>query len=134
MFLPYAIGRTIIEPGLRLATVRRVVLLALLLVLPGLYEWRMGRNLYAPLGRIFSVDMSPVIQLRGGHGRFSVSFTDSEIAGIAVAMIATLNAWLVYRWRTRSGETPGKLFSAFAKYHIAGILLVLLVNAALKRF
>jgi hypothetical protein len=127
MFLPYAIGRTMIEPGLRLATVRRVVLLALLLVLPGLYEWRMGRNLYAPLGRFFSVNMSPVIQLRGGHGRFSVSFTDSEIAGIAVAMIAALNAWLVYRWRTGFRADSDKLFALFAKYHIAGMLLVLCV-------
>jgi hypothetical protein len=124
MFLPYAIGRTLIEPGLRLATVRRIVILVLLLGLPGIFEWRMGRNLYAPLGKIFGVEKSAAIQMRGGHGRFSTSFGSAEIGGIAIGMIAALNAWLAYLWRTRRWENPGKLFTLLQKYHIAGILLL----------
>jgi O-Antigen ligase len=127
MFLTYAVGRSLIEPELRLPTVRRIVLIVLLLGIPGIFEWRMGHNLYAPLGKIFGVGMSPSIQLRGGHGRFSAAFTDSEIAGIAVGMTAALNAWLAYLWRTRSWERPGKLFAALEKYHIAGILLLFYV-------
>jgi hypothetical protein len=38
----YAVGRKIIEPGLRFVTVRRLVILILLLGPFGLYEWRMG--------------------------------------------------------------------------------------------
>jgi hypothetical protein len=127
MFLTYAIGRTMIEPNLRLATVRRIVLIALLLGLPGIFEWRMGRNIYAPMGKIFAVETSPSTQLRGGHGRFSAAFTDSEIAGIAIGMIAALNAWLVYIWRTRLWVNPGKLFTALERYHVAGVLLLLYV-------
>jgi O-Antigen ligase len=126
-FLPYAIGRTMIEPGLRLATVKRLVILFLLLGLPGVFEWRMGHNLYGPLGQYFGVTMSQSIQIRGGRGRFSAAFTDSEIAGIAVGMIVALNAWLVYLRRTRSWENPGKLFLVLEKYHIAGFFLLLYV-------
>jgi hypothetical protein len=124
MGMCYAIGRSMIEPGLRLATVRRVVLLVLLLGLPGIFEWRMGHNIYAPLGKYFGVDMAASIQIRGGHGRFSAAFSDSEIAGIALGMTAALNAWLAYLWRTRSWENPGRLFSALERYHIAGLLLL----------
>lgn len=127
MFMCYAVGRTLIEPDLRMATVRRVVLLVLLLGLPGIFEWRMGHNIYAPLGKYFGVEMAPNIQIRGGHGRFSAAFTDSEIAGIAIGMTAALNAWLAYLWRTRSWENPGRLFSALERYHIAGLLLLVYV-------
>ena len=124
MFLPYAIGRTMIEPGNRIVVVRRIVLLVLLLGVPGFFEWRMGRNLYAPLGNIFGVAMSPNIQLRGGHGRMAAAFDDSELAGTAIAMAIALNAWLAFLWRTRRWQNPDALFTFLEKYHIAEILLV----------
>lgn len=127
MLLCYVIGRTMIEPDLRMATVQRIVLLVLLLGLPGIFEWRMGHNIYAPLGKYFDVEMAPNIQIRGGHGRFSAAFTDSEIAGIAVGMVAALNAWLAYLWRIRSWEKPGKIFSLLERYHIAGLLMLIYV-------
>jgi hypothetical protein len=101
LFMPYAIGRTMIEPGNRLVVVRRIVLLVLLLGAPGFFEWRMGRNLYAPIGNVFGVSMSPTIQLRDGHGRLAAAFQDAEVAGTAIAMAFALNAWLAFLWRTR---------------------------------
>ena len=47
IFLAYAAGRTMIEPGLRLVTVRRIVILMLLVAPIGLYDWRMGQSIYA---------------------------------------------------------------------------------------
>jgi hypothetical protein len=133
MFLPYAIGRTMIEPGNRIVVVRRIVLLALLLGVPGFFEWRMGRNLYAPLGNVFGVAMSPTVQLRGGHGRFAASFMKAEMAGIAIAIAAALNAWLAFLWRRRTWQSPGELFTFLEKYHIAEILLVLYVYLTQSR-
>jgi hypothetical protein len=133
LVLPYAIGRTMIEPGLRLPTARRIVLLVLLLGLPGIFEWRMARTLYAPWGKIFGAEMSPTIQLRNGRGRLSAAFSDSEIAGIAIGMTAALNAWLAFLWRTKSSINPGKLFSFLEKYHIAGILLLFYVYLTQSR-
>ena len=124
MFLPYAIGRTMIEPGNRIVVVRRIVLLVLLLGVPGFFEWRMGRNLYAPLGNVFGVAMPPTIQLRDGHGRFAAAFEDAELAGTAIAMAVALNAWLAFLWRTRTWQNPDALFTFLEKYHIAEILLV----------
>jgi hypothetical protein len=133
MFLPYAIGRTMIEPGNRIVVVRRIVLFVLLLGVPGVFEWRMGRNLYAPLGKFFGVAMSPFIQLRGGRGRFAAAFLDSEIAGTAIAMAAALNAWLAFLWRTRTWQNPGELFTFLEKYHIAEILLLVYVYLTQSR-
>jgi hypothetical protein len=133
MFLPYAIGRTMIEPGNRIAVVRRIVLLVLLLGVPGVFEWRMGRNLYAPIGKLFGVDMPQFIQLRNGHGRFAASFIDSEMAGTGIAMAAALNAWLVCLWRTRTWRNPGGLFTFLEKYHVAGILLLAYVYLTQSR-
>src|SRR3984893_4168177 len=133
MFLPYAIGRTMIEPGNRIVVVRRIVLFVLLLGVPGLFEWRMGRNLYAPLGNFFGVTMSPFVQLRGGRGRFAAAFIDSEMAGTAIAMAAALNAWLAFLWRTRTWQNAGELFTFLEKYHIAEILLVVYVYLTQSR-
>jgi hypothetical protein len=133
MVLPYAIGRTMIEPENRMAVVRRVVLFVLLLGVPGVFEWRMGRNLYAPLGRLFDVEMSPLIQLRNGRGRFAAAFIDSEMAGTAIAMAAALNAWLAFLWRTKTWQNPGELFTFLERYHIAEILLLTYVYLTQSR-
>jgi hypothetical protein len=133
MFLPYAIGRIMIEPGNRMVVVRRIVLFVLLLGVPGFFEWRMGRNLYAPLGNFFGVAMSPFIQLRGGHGRMAAAFIDSEMFGTVIAMAAALNAWLAFLWRTRTWQKPGELFTFLEKYHIAEILLVVYVYLTQSR-
>jgi hypothetical protein len=124
MFLTYAIGRTMIEPGNRIVVVRRIVLFVLLLGMPGFFEWRMGRNLYAPLGNFLGVAMSPNIQLRDGRGRMAAAFSNSEVAGTAIAIAAALNAWLAFLWRTRRWQSPGELFTLLEKYHIAEILLL----------
>ena len=133
MFLPYAIGRTMIEPGNRIVVVRRIVLLVLLLGVPGFFEWRMGRNLYAPLGDVFGVAMSPTVQLRGGHGRFAASFMKAEMAGTAIAIAVALNAWLAFLWRSKTWQNPGELFTFLEKYHIAEILLVIYVYLTQSR-
>ena len=127
MLFPYAVGRTMIEPENRINTVRRIVLLVLLLGLPGMFEWRMGRNLYAPLGELFGASLSPVIQLRGGHGRFSASFTDSEMAGTAIAVAVVLNGWLRFLWRKKLWPDPGILFTWLERSHLAEILLLVYV-------
>jgi hypothetical protein len=133
MFLTYAIGRTLIEPENRIVVVRRIVLFVLLLGVPGFFEWRMGRNLYAPLGDFFGVAMSPVIQLRGGRGRMAAAFIDSEIAGTAIAMAAALNAWLAFLWRKGMWQNAGGLFTFLEKYYIAEILLVVYVYLTQSR-
>lgn len=129
IFLAYAAGRMMIEPGLRLVTVRRIVILTLLLGPIGLYDWRMGQSLYGLIGiRLFNLDsVRAFIQLRSGHGRLVASFNDTEIAGIIFGMIAALNVWLVYLRKWRSTADLGRPLDWLEKYHIPGLLLLLFV-------
>ena len=128
MFLPYAVGRVLIEPRLRLATVRRIVIMALFLGLPGIYSWRMELNPYAPIGKmVFNVDMSSVVQVRSGHGRLEAAFSDAEIAGAVFGIIGALNAWLVFLRKRGLGARLGRQLDWFEGRHIPGLLLLLYV-------
>lgn len=131
----YAAGRMLIEPGLRLITVRRFVILILLLGPLGLYEWRMGQSLYGVVGqRLFNLDsVRAFIQMRSGRGRMAVSFNDAELAGIVCGMTAALNVWLVYLQKWRSPVNLGKTLAWLEKFHIPGLLLLLYVFLAQSR-
>lgn len=136
IFLAYAVGRMLIEPGLRFVTVRRIVVLVLLLGPLGLYEWRMGQSPYGILGqRYFNLDsVRTFIQLRSGRGRMAVSFNDAELAGTVFGMTAALNVWLVHlhKWR-RSAVNLGKLLAWLENYHIPGLLLLLYIYLTQSR-
>ena len=119
----------LIEPDLRLATVRRFVILVLLDGIPGLYEWRMGQSLYGMFGQKFLGIPTSLgsVQFRNGHGRMGAVFGDGELAGIAFAMTFCLNAWLVYLRRVKAPVDLGKKLTKLEKYHVPGLLLLLYV-------
>jgi hypothetical protein len=127
IFLAYVVGRTLIEPDLRLATVKMFVILLLLDGIPGLYEWRMGQNLYGIFGqKVLGITLvAQNVQMRNGHGRMGTLFTNSEGEGIALAMTFCLNAWLLYLRRIKAAVDLGKTLSALEKYHIPEMVLIL---------
>lgn len=110
MFLAYVVGRSLIEPSLRLATVRRFVILVLWTGVPGIWEFRMGQSPYGIFGqRILGVTTVPeAVQQRNGLGRMGSVFAGGEPGGIAFAMTFCLNAWLVYLWKAKSRLGLGK--------------------------
>jgi hypothetical protein len=125
IFLAYITGRQLIEPDLRLATVRRIVILILL---PGpicVHQW-LGRNLYGNIGaRILKLPMVDYeADTRGGHGKAGGAFLSSEIAGIAFGMTFALNAWLVLLNKQKKGGKLGKLLSRLEKYQVPNLLLL----------
>jgi hypothetical protein len=126
--MAYATGRRLIEPDLRLETVRRIVIFILLLGPIGLYEWRFLQSPYAIFGQKFfglSWHSSYTgIQPRNGRGRMSVSLGGGEHAGIVIAVTFALNAWLVFLNRTRTKLDLGKRLAKLQKYHVPGFLLV----------
>lgn len=127
MALAYMVGRQLIEPDLRLVTVRRFVILVLLNVVPGLYEWRMQQNLYGMFGDKFlgtSFQHGGWVQVRNGHGRLGGAFVDAEIAGIAFGMTFCLNAWLVYLKRIKARVSLGNALTKLEKYHVPGLVLL----------
>jgi hypothetical protein len=126
MVLAYMVGRQLIEPDLRFATVRRFVILVLLNGIPGLYEWRMGDSLYGVFGEKF-LGIPILMQYRNGHARIGRVFGGGEPAGIAFAMTFCLNAWLVYLRRVKARVDLGKKLTKLEKYHVPGLLLFLYV-------
>ena len=129
MVLAYMVGRKLIEPNLRLATVQRFVILVLLDFPSGLFEWKMGQSLYGIFGdRVLGLTtISETVQRRGGHGRIAVVLGGSEPSGIAFAMTLCLNAWLVYLRRVRAAVDLGRTLTELEKYHVPGLLLLLCV-------
>jgi hypothetical protein len=129
MVLAYMVGRKLIEPDLRLATVRRFVILVLLDGPFGLYEWRMGRSVYGLFGNsvLGIATGGDALALRDGRGRMSVVFGGAECTGIACAMTFCLNAWLVYLRRVKARVNLGKTLTKLEKYHVPGLLLFLYV-------
>jgi hypothetical protein len=138
--LAYAAGRTLIEPELRLATVKRFVTLVLLDGPIGLYEWRMGQSPYGVFGqRVLGLTtILETVQIRNGHGRIGAVFCGAEPGGIAFAMTYCLNAWLVYLRKVRASVDLSKNLSKIKgwfktpflsslKLHVPGLLLLLYV-------
>jgi hypothetical protein len=127
--LAYMVGRQLIEPDLRLATIRRFVILVLLDGPPGFYEWKMGGSLYGIFGsRVLGLGtMGEGVMIRSGHGRMGEVFGGGELAGIAFGMTFCMNAWLVYLRRVKSHVDLGKTLTKLEKYHVPGLLLILYV-------
>ncbi len=134
VFLAYVTGRRLIEPDLRFETVRRIVIFFLVAAPLGLWEWRMGQNLYGWFGEKFlGIPLSEGIYMRNGHGRLGGSFNSPEIVGIAYGMTFALNSWLVFLNKGPMNAKLGKIFSKMEKFHLPGLFLILLVGLTLSR-
>jgi O-Antigen ligase len=125
MFFAYLVGRCLIEPDLRVPTVKRIVLLFLCLTPAILWEYRMGQNPWISTGyRIFHFEVGPFVQIREGHARVQACFGHAILAGIMFFIVFLLNASLgdIYK---RDKLRLGPLFSTLERYHVPAILLLL---------
>jgi hypothetical protein len=127
--LAYVTGRRLIEPGLRLKAVRRIVMLLLLTAPIGIWQWRMVSNPYGMFGQKFLgiESVSEGSKIRNGHGRLGGSFNNPEIEGIALGMTFALNAWLVFLNKGSMRAKLGEKLSMLEKFHLPGLLLILLI-------
>jgi len=138
MALPYIVGRRLIEPELRLPTLKRWVFLMLMLLPLGLFEFRMGQSLFVMMaGRVLGLDTPWSVQMRNGHVRVAMSFSDAELAGIAFAMAFFLNSSLhsISLADLRSGALPrlGAFWQRLEKSRLPGALLLMTLLATESR-
>ena len=126
MFFAYVVGRCLIEPDLRLATTKRIVLLFLCLTPAILFEYRMGQNPWIVGARAFGIEPHWFVQIRSGHARVAASFGGSILAGILFAIALCLDCTLADMYRLDKRRL-GTLFYNLERYHVPAALLALFI-------
>ena len=122
MFLVYVAGRQIIEPNLRLATVKRMIFLFLLATPFELYEYRFGVNPFTRIGFIFGIAGGWFVQLRGGHARIAGPFAHAILAGILFVVAIGLNHYLQYLYKLNQNSL-GPRMSMLQRYKVPMLVL-----------
>jgi hypothetical protein len=128
IFLGYIVGRQVIEPALRLETVKRIVFLFVAQTPMAFFEFRFGQNLWLNWGRsIFGLtDVGWFVQLRGGTARIATCFSGAIGAGIAFMVCAALNYYLVQIYKhNKTGLGPR--MSKLQKFRLPLLLLPIFV-------
>jgi hypothetical protein len=128
MFLAYIVGRQVIEPELRLETIKRIIFLFMLQTPFILFEFRMGQNLWLNTARnVFRLyDIGWFVQLRGGTARVASCFGHAILAGIMFVVAMGLNYYLVQIYK-RDNRILGPKMSWLQKYRIPFFLLPIFV-------
>jgi hypothetical protein len=124
MFLGYVVGRQIIEPNLRLETVKRIVFLFVLQTPLALFEYRFGQNLWLNFGRnLFGLyDVGWFVQLRGGTARIATCFGHAILAGIMFLIAFALNYYLIQIYK-RDKTRLGPRMALLQKFRVPFFLL-----------
>jgi hypothetical protein len=123
MFLAYIVGRQIIEPNLRLETVKRFVFLLLCIMPLVLYEYRFQQNPYANWQARYFGGITGS-SFRGGHIRIMACYTHSILAGMVFLVGIALNYYLVQIYK-RDKALLGPRMMWLQKYRICFFVLPL---------
>lgn len=126
VFLAYIVGRQVIEPGLRLETIKRIIFLFVLQAPFALFEFRFGQNLWLNMAHsVFRLpDVNWFVQLRGGTARIATSFGDAILAGMLFMVAFALNYYLVQIYKIDKSRLGPKM-NWLQKYRIPFFLLPL---------
>jgi hypothetical protein len=111
ILVPYMVGKLLVEPGTaRAATLRRIVILLLVVALIASSEWASSLNLWRRfLSPLFPADTFLWdLQFRGGRVRITGPFWQAELAGTMFMLGALLALWLgkYQNWAGRFRSAP----------------------------
>jgi hypothetical protein len=126
MGIGYIVGRQLIEPYLRVATIKRIVFLFMFLTPFSLYEFRMGRNPWLWIGTFFFriPGLNPYEQFRNGEARVASCFGHAITAGIMFMIVLALNYYLVQLYKLDK-NCLGPWMSRLQKFRIPILVLLL---------
>jgi hypothetical protein len=127
MFLAYIVGRQVIEPDLRLETVKRTIFLFVCQTPMALWEFRMGANVWQDFGRnVFGVNSGWILQHRGGTTRIATCFAHAILAGMLFVVALTLNNYLVQIYKQNKTRL-GPRMSQLQKYRVPFFVLLMML-------
>jgi len=122
VFLAYIVGRRVIEPNLRDATVQRIVLLFVCLAPFIFYEY-VDRNPWLIMAPHFHLDVTASIQVRNGSPRVQACFGHAILAGILFFIVLILNYFLADLYK-RDKSRLGPIICWLERYHVAALLIL----------
>lgn len=130
MFLAYIVGRQLIEPRLRLESVKRIVFLLFWLTPFVFFEFLAGNNPWIRVtNRLLGEGAAGwFTQTRGGHARVAACFGQAILAGMVFLVGIALNYYLVQiykRNKTRLGPRMSQLQRWRLPFLLFPIFLVL---------
>jgi len=122
--MAYWVGRQVIEPNLRLETIKRIVFLFMIQTPFALFEFRFGQNPWVLIAHnVFGLwDVGWFVQLRGGRARIATSFSDAILAGMMFVVAFALNYYLVQIYKIDQRRLGPKM-SLLQKYRLPFFLL-----------
>ena len=127
IFLGYVVGRQVIEPGLRLETIKRLIFLFMCQTPLALFEFRFGQNPWLNVANnIFGIHPGWFVQLRGGTARIATCFSGAIVAGMMFMIAAALNYYLVQIYKLDKSRL-GPWMSKLQKYKLPFFLLPMFV-------
>jgi O-Antigen ligase len=119
----YIVGRRVIEPNLRVATLQRIMLLTICLAPFILYEY-VKRNPWVMMASHFHLEIPLSIQGRNGHARVQASFVHAIIAGIMFFIVLLLNSYLADLYK-RDRSRLGPIARRLERYHAPALLILM---------
>ena len=121
----YIVGRRLIEPGLRVATVQRIVLIFACLTPFVLYEYRMTANPWLDIGnRVFHLDIGSGFSFRDGHVRVQATFSHAILAAMVFSIAFMLDRFLADLYK-RDKSRLGPVISRLERYHVPALLVAI---------
>jgi hypothetical protein len=127
MFLVYIVGRQLIEPNLRLETVKRIIFLFVCQTPFALYERRISQNVWLNLARnVFGVETGWFVQIRGGTDRIATVFGHAILAGMMFVVAFALNYYLAQIYKLDKTRL-GPRMSMLQKYRVPFLALPLML-------
>jgi hypothetical protein len=119
----YILGRRLIEPRLRVATVQRLVLIFVCLAPFVFYEYRMTVNPWMDIGRnFFHLDIPFGFSFRDGKVRVQATFAHAILAAMGFAIVFTLDCFLADLYK-RDKSRLGPIICRLERYHVPAILM-----------
>ena len=133
MVLVYIVGKQLIEPRLRLATIKRVVFLLLCLTPFVLIEFVTSKNPWLRVSAaLFGEGYAGwFVQTRGGHARVAACYGQAILAGMIFLVAVALNYYLVQVYKVdKDAARSDDVQAAAVSYSAADVSFIHLPDPA----
>jgi hypothetical protein len=132
MLMSYVVGRVLIEPSLRLETIKRSVIMLLCHFPFGVYEFVRGKNLWINIGYRMFQFAGGWEHDRGGYTRIGTCLGGPIHAGMTFMFAMAFSFYLAYLYKTDRASL-GTWTAIIEKYRLPFLLFPMLIVMTVSR-